>query len=316
MCPPPPPEYRRLTSHRSSTIARNRSIWTLLQLNGSRNGPSAAYHRESSYRPPLEYITDGRLLTFSDQEGGTLGGGDPTRHSTLRGSKAKETETLSSERSSARSERTILNAEKLTETALRSKVEQAEVAGDVTNSESASRDQGIKTALEKTLATAALAWVASDITEDRAPESKNPASSQSLTDVGTLSAPESIRTSGGDSSRPISVSDEKRPRLSTPKPTGNESLRELSSQGATDSRNADGSRPTANGSSDSQLYSSDAPSVHVNVDVSSSHEVQQEISSSESGTSHWQKYVCVVCSGDFMADRLSLACAWINSLVG
>jgi hypothetical protein len=209
-----------------------------------------------------------------------------------------------------------LNAEKLTETALRSKVEQAEVAGHVTDSESASQNRGVETVLEKTLATAALVWVASDMTENRALESKNTASSHSLTDVGTPSATESIRTSSGDSSRPISVSGNNYPRLSTPEPTCSESLRESSSQGVTDTCNADGSRPAANGSTNSRIHSSDAASVHDDVDAASSHEVQQETSSGENNTSHWQKYGCVLCSGDCKADHLSPACAWMNALVG
>ena len=274
---------RKSSRRRNMTSARHRLLDLTTNFRGSRSGPHTA-HRESSCCRPLEYITDGRSLTFSDQEGGTLGGGHPTRHSTLHGSNAKGTSVLASERASACLERSVLNAEQPTETTLRSRVEQAEVAGNVTDSESTSQDRGVGTVLEKTLATAALVWVASDIAENRVPESETTVSSHSSTDVGTPSAIESIRTSVGESPRLVSVSGEECPPLSTPEPTCSESLRESSSQDVTDTCNADGSRLAANGSS--RLHSSEAASIHDDVDASSSHGVQQETDGRFSGAQH------------------------------
>ncbi|KAH0835510.1 hypothetical protein J3R83DRAFT_9188 [Lanmaoa asiatica] len=244
--------------------------------------------------PPLslKHVTDGRLPTFSETEGGSLGYCDLDRHSTLRGSKAKGISTRSGRSSSPHSEWAVWNAGKPNETAFQSDAEQGKVTGDIADSEQTSQDQDVKTALEKSLAAAALVWAESDITDSRLTSSKDTSSSRLLTDVGTsgvvdtLGATGSTQDASGDSSRSVLVSDEKCCRSPTPKQTNSESLRESSSQSATDTHNADGFHFIADDSFNPRPYCSKATSVHDDMNVSSDHKMQQELSPSERSASH------------------------------
>ncbi|KAF8553144.1 hypothetical protein OG21DRAFT_1284176 [Imleria badia] len=140
---------------------------------------------------------------------------------------------------------------------------------------------------EKALAAAALVWSASDMTETRAPASKNTTSSP---DVGSLSITESTQTSSGGTPRSISVPGERSGRSTTPKPTSSESVRESSPKSVADARisDADGFHLATGSSSVPQSYYSDTTSVHDDVGASSSQDVQRQSSSGEPSTTHLQ----------------------------
>ena len=246
-----------------------------------------------------------------------MGGGDLGPHSTLGSSNTKRTlTTRSSENSSesARSEQVLWNAEEPNVTAPQNKLGRTERTGENTDLKSTSQDQEVKTALgsripAKTLAAAGLVWSA-DVTEIRAPESNT-------TGIDTLTVTESTRNSSGDSSRPISLSGEKRHRSPTLISTSSESLRESWSQSA-DARcgDVDGFRLATESSSISRSYHLDTTSVHDDGGTSPGQDVQRQSSSGERSISHSQEYVCVMYSNHCDDDHIFVARQRTNAMVG